>query len=322
MWGKIALVVSLLWLSVFGSTTGAQSRGELPKIGLLFSQESWMQDFLQGLRDLGYVPGKNVTIIHRNPDGREESYPALANELVSQKVDLIVVGGLSGARAAQKATKSIPIVIAAGGDPVGSGPVASLARPGGNITGDSTLSPELNAKRLELIKEVLPKASRIAVLWNPTGAASVTAFKEAEAVAPSLRLALTSLEVKKREDLEPAFEKISRRRADALLVVQNGLMSSNMTAIVKLAAKHRMPASYWEREFVEASGFMSYGADNAALYRRAAVSADKILKGAKPSDLPVEQPTKFELLFNLKTAQQIGVIIPPNVLARADKAIR
>jgi putative tryptophan/tyrosine transport system substrate-binding protein len=318
----VALFVSLIGLCAVASTVGAQSRGEFPTIGLLFSQESWMEDFLHGLRELGYVAGQNMTIVHRNPNGREESYPALANELVSLKVDLIVVGGLSGARAAQKATKSIPIVIAAGGDPVGSGLVTSLARPGGNITGNSTLSPELNAKRLELIKEVLPKASRIAVLWNPTGAASVAAFKEAEAVAPSLRLALTSLEVKKREDLEPAFEKISRRRADALLVVQNGLMSSNMTAIVKLAAKHRMPSSYWEREFVEAGGFMSYGADNAALYRRAAVFADKILKGAKPSDLPVEQPTKFELLFNLKTAKQIGLTIPPNVLARADKVIR
>jgi putative ABC transport system substrate-binding protein len=319
---RVALVVSLISLCVFGATVGAQSRADLPKIGLLFSQESWMKDFLHGLRDLGYVAGQNVTIVHRNPDGRDESYTALANELISLRVDLIVVGGLSGARAAQKATKSIPIVIAAGGDPVGSGLVSSLARPGGNITGNSTLSPELNAKRLELIKEVLPKASRVAVLWNPTGAASIAAFKEAEAVAPSLRLALTSLEVKKREDLEPAFEKISRRRADALLVVQNGLMSSNMTAIVKLAAKHRIPVSYWEREFVEAGGLMSYGADNAALYRRAAVFVDKILKGVKPSDLPVEQPTKFELLFNLKTAQQIGVIIPPNVLARADKVIK
>jgi putative tryptophan/tyrosine transport system substrate-binding protein len=318
---KVPFVASLIWICAFGLAVGAQSRDELPKIGVIFSQESRMQHFLHGLRDLGYVAGQNVIIVHRDPDGREESYPALANELVSLKVDLIVVGGLSGARAAQKATKSIPIVIAAGGDPVGSGLVASLARPGGNITGNSTLSQELNAKRLELIKEVLPKASRVAVLWNPTGAASVATFKEAEAVAPSLRLALTSLEVKKREDLEPAFEKISPRRADAILVVQNPIVSSNMT-IVKLAAKHRMPASYWEREFVEAGGFMSYGADYAALYRRAAVFADKILKGAKPSDLPVEQPTKFELLFNLKTAKQIGVSIPPHSLARADKVIK
>jgi putative ABC transport system substrate-binding protein len=166
---QVALVVSLIWLCAFGSTIGAQSRGELPKIGVLFSQESWMEDFLQGLRELGYVAGQNVTIVHRNPEGRQDSYPALANELVSLKVDVIVVGGLTGARATQKATKSIPIVIAAGGDPVGSGLVASLARPGGNITGNSTLSPEVNVKRLELIKEVLPKASRVAVLWNPTG---------------------------------------------------------------------------------------------------------------------------------------------------------
>ena len=319
---KVALVASLIWLCAFGSTVGAQSRGELPKIGVLFSQESRMEHFLHGLRELGYIGGQNVTIVHRNPEGREESYPALANELVSLRVDLIVVGGLSGARAAQKATKSIPIVIAAGSDLVGSGLVASLARPGGNITGNSTLSREVNAKRLELIKEVLPKASRVAVLWNPWGVASVAAFKEAEAVAPSLRLALTSLEVKKREDLEPAFEKISPRRADAVLVAQNPVVSSNMTTILQLAAKHRMPASYWEREFVEAGGLMSYGADYAALYRRAAVFVDKILKGAKPNDLPVEQPTKFELLFNLKSAKQIGVTIPPNVLARADRVIR
>ena len=322
MGAKILAVISLILLCAIYSSARAQSRGEIPKIGVLFSQTSWMDSFLRGLRDLGYIPGQNITIVHRNPDGREEQYPGLAAELVSLRVDLIVVGGLSGARAAQKATKSIPIVIAAGGDPVGTGLVASLSRPGGNITGNSTLSPELNAKRLELIREILPKASRVAVLWNPTGAASIAAFKETEAAAPSFRLTLTSLQVKKQDELEPAFEKVSRRRADAILVVQNGLMSSNMSAILNLAAKHRIPASYWEREFVEAGGFMSYGADNAALYRRAAVFADKILKGAKPADLPVEQPKKFEFLINLKTAKQIGVTIPPNVLARADRVIK
>ncbi len=199
--------------------------------------------------------------------------------------------------------------------------MASLSRPGGNITGNSTLSPELNAKRLELIKEILPKASTVAVLWNPIGA-SIVAFKETEAAAPSFRLTLTSLEVKKQEELEPAFEKVSKRRADAILVVQSGLMSTNMSAILKLAAKHRIPVSYWEREFVEAGGFMSYGADYAALYRRAAGFVDKILKGAKPADLPVEQPKKFEFIINLRAAKQIGLTIPPNVLARADKVIR
>jgi len=293
----------------------------MPKIGVLFSQASRMESFLRGLRELGYIPGQNITILHLNPGGSEERYPQLAAELVSQKVNLIVVGGLSGARAAQKAAKSIPIVIAAGSDPVGDGLVASLSRPGGNITGNSTLSPELNAKRLELIKEILPKASTVAVLWNPIGA-SIAAFKETEAAAPSFRLTLASLQVKGQEELEPAFEKVSRGRADAILVVQNGLMSSNMSAIVKLAAKHRIPSSYWEREFVEAGGFMSYGADYAVLYRRAATYVDKILKGAKPADIPVEQPTKFEFVINLKTAKQIGVAIPPNVLARADRVIK
>src|SRR5215510_775351 len=190
MWVKLAAIILLISLCAIYSFAGAQNRGDIPKIGVLFSVTSRMDSFLQGLRELGYIPGQNITILHRNPGGSEERYPQLAAELVSQKVHLIVVGGLYGARAAQKATKSIPIVIAAGGDPVGTGLVASLSRPGGNITGNSTLSPELNAKRLELIKELLPKASRIAILWNPTGAASIAAFKETEAAAPSFRLTL------------------------------------------------------------------------------------------------------------------------------------
>ena len=313
---------SALLILLLGGSAAAQSPGKMPKIGVLISVASRTESLLRGLRELGYIPGQNITILHRNPGGSEERYPQLAAELVSQKVDLIVVGGLSGARAAQKATKSIPIVIAAGGDPVGTGLVASLSRPGGNITGNSTLSPELSAKRLELIKEILPKASTVAILWNPTGTDSIAAFKETEVAAPSFRLALISLEVKKQEELEPAFEKGNKRRADAILVVQNPLVSANMSAVLKLAAKHRIPASYWESEFVEAGGFMSYGADYAVLYRRAATYVDKILKGAKPADLPVEQPTKFEFVVNLKTAKQIDVTFPPNVLARADKVIR
>jgi putative tryptophan/tyrosine transport system substrate-binding protein len=317
-WASALVAVILLAVAVI---VEAQQPAKVPRVGMLVSGGQQRVDaFQQGLRELGYIEGKSIIIERRDPEARAEKYPELATELVRLKMDVIVTGGQTGARAAAKATKTIPIVIAAGGDPVRSGLVASLARPGGNVTGNTTLSPELSTKGLELIKEVLPKASRVAILWNPEG--SVVAFKEIEAVAPSLGLTPLSLEIRRREDLEPSFGALSQRRADALLVIQGPVPSANRKRIVELVAKHRLPAMYWEKEFVEAGGLMSYGSDYTALYRRAATYVDKILKGTKPADLPVEVPTKFELVINLKTAKQIGLTIPPNVLARADKVIK
>jgi putative tryptophan/tyrosine transport system substrate-binding protein len=319
-------VLSALLLSL-GLSAEAQQPKKVPRIGMLVSgtassQKTWLDAFRQGLNTLGYVEGQNIIIERRDPEGRPERYPELAAELARLKVDVIVTGGLTGAGAANKATTTIPIVIAAGGDPVRIGLVSSLARPGGNVTGNTALSPDLSTKALELIKEALPKVSRVAIFWNPEGSASVVAFKETEAAAPSLGLTPLSVEIRRGEDLEPAFDALGRRRAEALLIVQSNVPSANMRRIVELAAKHRLPAMYWEREFVEGGGLMSYGPSFTDLYRRAATYVDKILKGAKPADLPVEQPMKFELVINLKTAKQIGLKIPPNVLARADKVIK
>jgi ABC-type uncharacterized transport system substrate-binding protein len=298
--------------------------GKIPRIGTLFSgtdaSQGRVDAFQRGLRELGYLQGQNI--IRRNPESRAERYTELAAELVRLKVDVIVTGGLTGAGAAHNATTTIPIVIAAGGDLVRSGLVASLAHPGGNVTGNTTVSPELSTKGLELIKETLPKASRVSILWNPEGSVSSIALKEATAIAPSLGLTLLSFEIRRREDLEPAFAAAKRNRADAFLVIQSNVPGANIRHVVELAARHRFPAMYWEREFVEAGGLMSYGPSYADLYHRAATYVDKILKGAKPADLPVEQPTKFELVINLKTAKEIGLTIPPNVLARADRVIK
>jgi ABC-type uncharacterized transport system substrate-binding protein len=319
-WASALVAVILLAVAVI---VEAQQPAKVPRLGMLVSGGQQRVDaFQQSLRELGYIEGKSIIIERRDPEGRTEKYPELAAELVHLKMDVIVTGGLTGARAAANATKTIPIVIAAGGDPVRIGLVASLARPGGNVTGNTTLSPELSTKGLELIKEVLPKASRVAIIWNPEGSASVVAFKETEAAAPSLGLTPLSLEIRRREDLEPSFGTLSQRRADALLVIQGNVPSANRKRVVELVAKHRLPAMYWEKEFVEAGGLMSYGSDYTALYRRAATYVDKILKGTKPADLPLEQPKKFEFVINLKTAQQIGLTIPPNVLARADKVIK
>jgi ABC-type uncharacterized transport system substrate-binding protein len=323
---KKATLISILVVAVqlgIAVIAEAQQPTKVPRVGMLVSGGQQRVDaFQQGLRELGYIEGKSIIIERRDPEGRTEKYPELAAELVHLKVDVIVTGGLTGARAAAKATKTVPIVIAAGGDPVRIGLVASLARPGGNVTGNTTLSPELSTKGLELIKEVLPKASRVAILWNPEGSASVVAFKETEAAAPSLGLTPLSFEIKRREDLEPSFGALGQRRADALLVIQSPVPTANRKRLVELAAKHRLPAMYWEKEFVEAGGLMSYGSDYTALYRRAATYVDKILKGTKPADLPVEQPTKFEFVISLRAAKQIGLTIPPNVLARADKIIK
>jgi putative tryptophan/tyrosine transport system substrate-binding protein len=301
----------------------AQQPAKIPRIGLLVpsSSDSPRRDaFLQGLRDLGYVEGKNITIEYRYTEGELNRVPDLAAELVRLNVDVIVTAAISSVRAAKKATATIPIVFNVG-DAVDSGLVASLARPGGNATGLTFFAPELDGKRLELLKEAFPKVTRVGFLWRvPSTRGDL--LKEAEPVAKTLGLRLQSLEVRGSNDFESAFKAAKSGGAEALIVIANPLSNTYRARIVDLAAKNRLPVIYPSTDFVEDGGLMSYGADILDNWRRAATYVDKILKGATPADLPVEQPKKFEFVINLKAAKQIGVTIPPNVLARADKVIK
>jgi len=268
------------------------------------------------------VEGKNIVIEQRWAEGKLDRLSALAAELVRLKVDIIVTAGPLITRAAKEATTTIPIVMAQDPDPVGSGFVASLARPGGNITGLATLAPELSGKRLELLKEIIPKLSRVAVFGTSTLPGHAQLLKETELAAGALGVKLQYLDILGPKDLETTFREASKGRADAVLVLGGGVLSSQRTQVVELAGKSRLPTISSGREFVEAEGLMSYGVNVTDLDRRAATFVDKILKGAKPADLPVEQPTKFEFIINLKAAKKIGLTIPPNVLARADRVIK
>ena len=282
--------------------------------------------FLQGLRDLGYVEGRNVVIEYRDAEGKRERLHALAAELVALKVDVILAeGGTLGPRVAMQATTTIPIVIAGAGDPVGSGLVTSLARPGGNVTGLSNLSPELVGKRLELLKQAVPGVSRVAVLWRPGALPEHTekdTLKGADVAARALGVRLQFVEARDPDEFARAFSDMTSARAGALTVLPSNMFVRERRRLVDLAAKNRLPAVYTSREFVDAGGLMSYGAHQPDLFRRAATYVDKILKGAKPGDLPLEQPTKFELVINLKPAKDLGLTIPPSVLARADDLIQ
>jgi putative ABC transport system substrate-binding protein len=302
----------------------AQQPKKVPRIGFLtlVASPSAREVFQQGLRDLGYVEGQNIVIEYRHAAGRAERLPELAAELVRLNVDVIVVAASQSTLAAKKATQTIPVIFTGVGDPVAQGLVASLARPGGNITGLASLSPEVGGKRLELLKEVVPIASRVAILWNPTNSSNSLQIKEISPAAKALSLRIQSLEASKPDDLEPAFVAMVRERADALSVFADPFLSTHRARLAQLAAKNRLPAMYGNSEYVEAGGLMSYAPSFSDMHRRAATFVDKILKGAKPADLPVEQPMKFEFVINLKTAKQIGLTIPPNVLARADKIIR
>jgi putative tryptophan/tyrosine transport system substrate-binding protein len=328
---KRAAVPSILIavvLLAFRVAVEAQQPKKVPRIGYLsVSSPSAMstrtEAFRQGLRELGYVEGKNIVIEWRSAEGKRDRLPSLAAELVRLKVDIIVTAGPPATRSAKEATVTIPIVFAQDGDPVASGFVASLARPGGNITGLSTLAPELSGKRLELLKEIVPRLSRVAVLGNSTNPANAQVLKETELAAGVFGVKLQYLDVLDPKDIETAFRAASKGRADAVLMtVSGGVVLSQRTQVVELAAKSRLPAMYIIREYVETGGLMSYGVSLIDLDRRAATYVDKILKGAKPADLPVEQPTKFEFIINLTAAKQIGLTIPPNVLVRADKVIR
>jgi putative ABC transport system substrate-binding protein len=319
-----SLCALLLALSV---PVAAQQPAKVPRIGYLSANSlntnpTRIEAFKQGLRELGYTEGKSIVIDWRFAEGNPDRERVLAAELVNLKVDVIVTSGPAATRAAKKATSTVPIVMAFDNDPVGNGFVASLARPGGNISGLSTLSPEISGKQLELLKELVTRLSRVAVLDNPAEPGTAQALKELQGSARGLGVQLQSMDVPNAEQIEPAFREAEKGRADAVLVLSNAVASSHRVQFANLAVRSRLPAMYYRREFVEDGGLISYGVIYTDLDRRAAVYVDKILKGAKPADLPVEQPTKFELVINLKAAKQIGLTIPPNVLARADRVIK
>ena len=307
----------------------AQQAAKVARIGYLstsLASSPHLRDaFLQGLRDLGYVEGRNVVIEYRDAEGKVERLPTLAAELVALKVDVIVVGGSTRVTlAAMQATKTVPIVFTNVGDPVESGLVTSLARPGGNVTGLSALGPELVGKGLELLKQAVPGVDRVAVLWRPGALGEHTdkdMLTRADVAARALGLRLQFVELRDPDEFARAFSDMSSARAGALTVLPSNRFLRERRRLVDLAAKNRLPAVYTSREFVDAGGLMSYGANSADLFRRAATYVDKILKGAKPGDLPVEQPTKFELVINLKPAKALGLTIPQSVLGRADQTI-
>jgi len=304
----------------------AQQAKKTPRIGFLMpgSRPTYsmrIEAFRNGLRELGYNEGQNIAIEWRFAEGKSDRLAGLAADLVRSKVDVIVTSTTPVTQAALQATRTIPIVMAASADPVGTGLVASLARPGGNITGLSMLGPDSDGKALEILQETLPKVTRIAFLWDPANAGMASRLRTLEIVAQTLRLQIQSLEVRTSSELESTLESAVSNRAGALFVPA-GLASVYRKRIVEFAAKKRLPAMYNDSESADAGGLMSYGVYLPALFHRAAVYVDKILKEAKPAYLPVEQPTKFELVINLKTAKQIGLTIPPNVLARADRVIR
>ena len=319
------LLVTFLLATV--SPAQAQQPKKVPRIGFLVPGSSAtystrIEAFRQGLRELGYVEGKDIAIEYRYAEGNIESLQDFAAELIRLKVDILVVAGSEATVAAKRATKEIPIVMANVGDPIARGIVASLARPGGNVTGLTSVSTDLSGKRLELLKETVPKLARVGVLWNPSDQGAAANFKETEATARAFKVRVQSLEVRSANDFESAFKAAIAGRVHALNVLQSGVINTHRIRIVEFATKSRLPTMFAEGAHVESGGLMSYGPSFPDMYRRAATYVDKILKGRTPSDLPVEQPMKFEFIINLITAKQIGLTIPPNVLVRADKVIR
>jgi putative ABC transport system substrate-binding protein len=307
-------------------TAEAQKPKNIPRVGFLSPSAISgkflrIEAFKRGMQELGYIDGQNILIEHRTAAGKTAQFPKLVAELIALKVDVIVAVGAQAAQAAKQATNTIPIV-ATSGDPVGAGLVESLARPGGNVTGLANLSYDLAAKRLELLKEVVPKASRIAVIWSKDALNPARWIHEMEGAAAIMKIFLKPIEVKGPKDFDAVISTIKKQGHDGFIPLRDPHIVNQMKQVVLLAAKNRLPGVYDDRAFVEAGGLMSYGTDLADLDRRMAVYVDKILKGAKPADLPVEQPMKFELVINLKTAKQIGLMIPPNVLARANGVIR
>src|SRR6266498_4111930 len=326
---KIKVLALCALLSALCLPVDAQQTGKIFRIGYLFNSTasgsaSLVDAFRQELSKLGWIEGKNIAIEYRFADGKNDRLPELAAELVRLKVDLIVASAPPSVSAAKNATSAIPIVITNTVDPVGAGFVASLARPGGNVTGMSGFAAELNTKRLEILKDAVPKLVRVGLLRGPTGSITVDLqMKELRPAALALKLKLEEIETQPdAKGLESAFQTAKQKRVQAIMTLATRAFFAERKRIVELASNYRLPAIYFSKEYVDAGGLMSYAADDADSYRRVAYYVDKILKGAKPADLPVEQPTKFEFVINLKTAKQIGLTIPPNVLARADKVIR
>ena len=327
-WGpdRYVLVVLAL-LFALGLPTRAQTQARVRRIGFLGNstpalEENLIDPFREGLRALGYIEGNNVVIEYRWAEGKYERFPALIAELIASKVELIVTAGTPASIAVKKAATNVPLVMIAVGDPVGTGLINTLAHPGGNITGLTSIASDLEGKRLELLREVIPQVSHVAVLWNPASPFQVVSEKELQAAARELGIKVLSLGVKAAEDLDTAFATVLKERPGALLVLADRLFLHNRARIMEFALKNRLPGVHAYVELVEAGGLMSYGPSYPGMHRRAAYYVDRILKGTKPADLPVERPAKFELVINLKAARQIGVAIPPNVLARADRVIR
>ena len=323
--GLFAIVVAL---TLCGARAEAQQPKKIAKIGVLFGSNPaatahLLEAFRQGLRELGYVEGKTFVLEFRYGESRAERTSDLARELVSLKVDVIVTATDPAIAAVKQQTQTIPIVMANSTDPVGTGFVASLARPGGNVTGNSAISPELSGKRLELLREVVPGLSRVALIWNPNIRGAVLDYNETEGAARSLGLQLQSVEVPRAEDLDRAFSAVTKDRAQALIVPgPNPVTFANRGQIASFGQKNRLPSIYGQNEYVDAGGLMSYGPSTADLWRRAATYVDKILKGTKPADLPVERPATFDLVINLKAAKALGLMIPQSVLLRATEVIQ
>ena len=326
VWPPIILVVTTLLLAAPLASEAQPGAGKTARIGFLMVSSpsavpTRVNAFRQGLRELGYVEGKDIIIEWRSAEGNVDRIAALAADLVRLKVDVIVTAGPMDTRAAKEATSTMPIVMTWDQDPVGNGLVASLARPGGNITGLSSLAPEISGKQLEMLKELVPKLSRVAFLGNSTEPGNTQALRETEATARSYGMQLQYYDVRVSKDIETAIRAASSARAQAILVMTSPVTFTPRGRVVALAAEHRLPAIYHRRQFVEGGGLMSYGVSQEDLDRRAATYVDRILKGAKPADLPVEQPAKFELIINLKTAKALALTIPPSLLVRADSVI-
>ena len=322
---RYKVIAFLLIILATACLAEAQQTGKVYRIGYLRAEkppEVDIEAFRQGLREHGYVEGKNIVVEYRWADGNEERLRSLVAELIGLKVDLIVTSAPAATRAAKETTTTIPIVMVLVADPVAFGFVASLARPGSNITGFAFLLPEISGKRLELLKDTIPELTHVAVLWNAANTYKAVDLKEVQAVGDALRVALHTFPVRGPSDFDEAFKTAIKRRTGGLLTLDDPFTLAHRTRIVDLALRHRLPAVYAVSPFVDAGGLMFYGPDRGDQNRRAATFVDKILKGTKPTDLPVERPTKFELIINLKAAKQIGLTIPPNVLARADRVIK